>query len=936
MNSDQKVKKSVFIRVRPWFYPRSFPPISPAPFNSKTFLISVATCCFLGVFSGAALDSPDTPSDFAPVFEMLRELGLPDTKGAEYGAIDFREDRRRRVMRRHSDLDLSGNAWLVSGEPRLCVYDGAWKMDFVSNRHGWSSQKIENDLKQVLRFLEKKNYQEYHIRSLGPRLLFMAAHAHRNGYTNEANRLTQLLCEACGGSRQLAARAINSLAQTRTAETIQQFHAQPDFSELARQLDEVLERYTDYWPERQSVALLRAKAQNQNQTDDISGVLERVAPDLSPADRALLAGLFDPASTAQNLQWLEAYSYTDWVMNAPPSGQEANPSSMFLILSKGMEAIPLLVALLDVETLTPMVDMSKINYGLSGGDPFNLNPDIAEIYQNMFRPYEAREIATVLLASGMGTPGSLRLNRNQSAAAFYADAKRQALAFYEQNQGKDRSDILAEQLESQEQRDQAIVAILDSGDPELLQLLKGKLLEWPVSFVTIGYALSTAENAPEVADTAFIKQFRQRVPKDLDSIVTAFIEDSHYPEEYRPQLRKQLQDQVDMLDQILTPPDLKEALAAIALEDDSVANAAYFLQQDPEGAVSLMLEYVVSEEEPLRVQRVTHALFNLLSQVEEGTDFKSAVGEELWKRAWLKLLDNDRPFRGTIQASNRHYVTLSDLAVGAFEMALVKSEPDAARVGAVALFPEGPRMRDEVRKQMRRYVESGQTGPMTISMEEAPEERGTALKAEFEGTTTREELDRLFGKLTPGELMRATNVIGEDEKLDAKLLPLANTFTEVAAIGEAKMVEGIPQVGDVLTRERIDQLIGLSKAGLRDGKPVAIRILRPRVPEGLFILVEPPPPVDMVGWVGALSKYGNMIFGSLTTGENAAYLFEPLDELSPEAQEEGLAQQLASTREQFETILKEFVVNEKGNSTRSFELVFYPIIVPNEENRKEP
>jgi len=156
MNSDKKVKKSVLIRVHPWFLPRFFSVRS----KSKTLLVSLATCCLLGAFVDdlMAVSDRSTPSDFAPVFEMLRELGLPDTKGAEYGVIEFREDRRRRVMRRHSDLDLSGNAWLVPGEPRLCVYDGSWKMDFDSNRHGWSSQKIERDLKEVLRFLEKKNY----------------------------------------------------------------------------------------------------------------------------------------------------------------------------------------------------------------------------------------------------------------------------------------------------------------------------------------------------------------------------------------------------------------------------------------------------------------------------------------------------------------------------------------------------------------------------------------------------------------------------------------------------------------------------------------------------------------------------------------------------------------------------------------------------------
>ncbi len=333
--------------------------------------------------------------DYSRGFASFYALALPDVKDATYVRLDKQTARQQDVFRRYGEqgpdigaawlikrLGEDGGELLVGGINRLTVIskrqwqdeqearikaaaaaqaDGGTIVmhsdeDMQENRRlpgSFEPADVQADATRLVDFLaaaesEGRGGSDALQRQSGT-IFLLAIHLHRSGATNEANRAAHLLFQKAGGQQAVIESALSQLADSQYADLYRAFIANRDWQALHSGIDALAKRFARGWQRRDAV--LQAAGMMAPRLAGAPAPLQ--AEGLSETDQALTAELATATTIPrQAAQALQHYSQSLWILpGTTPRGissaAKAETNVLDRIKARGMESIPLLIALLD-------------------------------------------------------------------------------------------------------------------------------------------------------------------------------------------------------------------------------------------------------------------------------------------------------------------------------------------------------------------------------------------------------------------------------------------------------------------------------------------------------------------------------------------------------------------------------------------------------------
>lgn len=400
--------------------------------------------------------------DYAGGFARLRELGLPDATGATYVRLSGE------YVRLFTEGQFKGNAWLLgeqSGKGTLIVDQkkvAVYEREAPDSRESraWKPADLDADAKTLAKMLDQgeirhADYFGGDSLDLPTVALFFSAHLHAVGKREEANALaTKLFADPTVASITLA-NALNALATVQYDAALDTLAKTNDWAFLRDTVARLRAKFGVRWSLDAGAALLLERLEAR-----IQGVPEPKGDGLTDAQRALARELADRP-------WIEPESApVFWLLPEPP--EQPPPESTSLkhrILVGGVETLPLLIALLDDETLTPGTS--------DGGDRWNARDEDEDLepaertYRHMKRPTTRGELAHMLLARVLPAEDESSDAASDDAEEVEAVSFRdQATALYAQLRGKDTTEIVRFYLGHKRKaaREQILEALIEHAD----------------------------------------------------------------------------------------------------------------------------------------------------------------------------------------------------------------------------------------------------------------------------------------------------------------------------------------------------------------------------------------------------------------------------------------------------------------------------------------
>jgi hypothetical protein len=382
-------------------------------------------------------------------------MGLPDTSQAKYVKLDFYGGGMHDMtMYRMQEVQLSGNAWLVSenkddrsvlvssqgrklelydqktyakkqeaearsnavaqaaapgqdGAKRSAVRVLALRGGDVSQTGSWRSADLSRDLAKATSFVEKKlkgkasggnesRYDPFFESDEASSLLFLfATFAWQNGKVQEANALAGGLFKLAGDSRKVIVGALNVIADAQLAAAAEAFKSSHDWKAYHEAVSGLLKKYPAGWRKAGAAKLLADRLQTRAALTEPPAVL---GDGLAEEDQRLAAAL-----ALEFGQEDASYGGSGglWILQ-PPKAMAGLMGSNVLerIKARGLKSVPLLIALVSDATLCPLP-----RSGLFGRTSYYSRREAEKseaeraqtYYDQMDRPMTRGEIARSLL-----------------------------------------------------------------------------------------------------------------------------------------------------------------------------------------------------------------------------------------------------------------------------------------------------------------------------------------------------------------------------------------------------------------------------------------------------------------------------------------------------------------------------------------------------------
>ncbi|MEM7697353.1 MAG: hypothetical protein AAF236_02990 [Verrucomicrobiota bacterium] len=324
--------------------------------------------------------------DFTQAFEKLVALGLPETSGAEYGKISlagqadlgYGQDPWAHFPQLY-DAKFLGNAWRLPEESeagkftalvslsRLTEFttdpesNGSASLDYVK----WKPVSIDEEWAYLQKQLEDPEFlgRLGSDESLGGSLLLFACHLHHAGESDRANELSRRTLDLVTDPQSTIGNAISQVATSLFEQELDTHLKSENWGALAAALDALADRFGNGWSATPGVRALSSLAQQRSAGPMPLAAAEGVVLDEDDIQRfQRLLKLKDDTADTQLLQML---SYSGpWLLGDDLGGlteylPPGSKSTLLEILREGKKAIPLLISLLDNETLLPRLQPSN-------------------------------------------------------------------------------------------------------------------------------------------------------------------------------------------------------------------------------------------------------------------------------------------------------------------------------------------------------------------------------------------------------------------------------------------------------------------------------------------------------------------------------------------------------------------------------------------------
>jgi hypothetical protein len=319
--------------------------------------------------------------DYGRGFAALQALGLPDVAGARY--VTLRTDPRHEVYTPVHELD--DRAWLIEcGEGGQCVFlplgqgetVNVWDIDAVAaaRRAGrsagpgperdtdpanrgrstifsrWLPADPGRDAQCLAKGLSERTDQPDDRQDVcGLTGYVMAAmQFNRAGLKAEANAIFQQL-RRFATDRQLVEGAVGQIAEREYAAALTSFRRTGDWGTLITNMESVVSRFGAISPKGAMAARLLRQARERAARGQ---PLPLTGTGLTELDRTLAAALLTCTQPLSSLPgatlWIPMTAETTPASNSPPTALET-------IIRRGMESVPLLMALTNDTYLTPIM-----------------------------------------------------------------------------------------------------------------------------------------------------------------------------------------------------------------------------------------------------------------------------------------------------------------------------------------------------------------------------------------------------------------------------------------------------------------------------------------------------------------------------------------------------------------------------------------------------
>ena len=311
-------------------------------------------------------------TDLAATVKRFEALGLPNVANAEYVDIEHIHSELisiKSILQWFND-ETSGNAWLLKETLDATgqrvgrfVINGGEIVDlrFVGNSEDlhhektessfpaarWRKARLARDINATRRFLSD-SASEMERSICAGRVFLFALQLFQRGDTKTA---TELMGKLCGTKKKRAETekdALNSLADGQYATLLWDFTKDYDWSRYREGLGTLLARYPSGWTASAQIRALHTSAEQRVS----EGVPPVIAPELSEADRRLAAELCT-LRTRFKSHWLSNERDILWMIPAAwPTNAQAFGAADLAVRARGIEAIPLLLALTNDTALT--------------------------------------------------------------------------------------------------------------------------------------------------------------------------------------------------------------------------------------------------------------------------------------------------------------------------------------------------------------------------------------------------------------------------------------------------------------------------------------------------------------------------------------------------------------------------------------------------------
>jgi hypothetical protein len=871
------------------------------------------------------------PPDYTSAFQQLESLGAPSVSNATYvqltlgwpPADEFYSEGRYVECMLPYDRRTVGNAWLLQVRPATnglpasatflvnggelvdveratedADFGDAPTTDGAFPSGTWEPADLRTDAKRTLRFLKPRSREARPERSLDSRvqarLLLFALQLHQKGERDSAGQIANALLALIPGRRSALA-AQNLLADSQYLNLYRTFRTDHNWKNYRNGLEALLDRYPSDWPNAQAAAMLLARVQ---QRLAVPAPLPIETNGLTELDLQQASALLRVRDVLTEPRYNDSRGQSLWLLpwllpSAWATASLTNANADLQVRARGVQAIPLLMALIGDEALTE-TDARQVG----------VEAQLGALERPAMRGEVALRMLSEMLPRHVIGPSWDFIGDEKRAHKFLTAAR----AFFDARKETDEEDLAVLYLNDEYDNGDgstALLFLLRLATERQVPALERYLLDShaagaaAVRFPSRDIAKSTrlrtelavryaAARGPEARP--FIGQLVAMIEQDASEYLppgntapSSPENDQARGEPQRAAMRKAAADLATM------PYD--------ASLDDLLANELAGNKAPGRGLLLGRLEALARPE-------LVHALLQKAADVQDAAG-RATLVRLLAEVEYLRLRDGDRPMapgrdsNGAVPdaALWRTLVTMDDTSVdptGArvADLFLCLHEqvftapppkpPDprtlfrmlgTGAIGRLPLNPHahgarastlildyGPRGRDFVLGRVLARLD-GRPEPACPGQTPVPSATLDSLTHRLEAVTTRDEAAALAAGLPLPEFAALPDILLANAALNARLSAFANTITQVSALGDAALQQRLePWVGRTLSPELIQLLEETCAVATTNGNAVSCLFAREEGFGGCSVRVETlptgEPPKKVVGYTGLVCARG--------------------------------------------------------------------------------
>lgn len=835
----------------------------------KRIAILCSCVAWMGLLCVTGVDAQTR--DYSAGFDRLFQLGLPDVADAEYVNVSMQQYGMGGMYDHYwEQIKLGGGAWLLDPsdgtEGRFLVQEGR-VMKIYEKRHlqklrreesaddgkagraryapwdssdgriggSWKAADLKADLDTLIAYLEKeddsgRSSRRYEIESISGRVFIFAALAHRKGYPEEAATLLDRLFQKAPDPREVILSGIEHLANQQYEDAMAAWGQDQDWAAFHERLNGLLQRFRTGWQMAPVVDRLNQLVVQRMESTEPPAVEGEGLTELDQVLARQLADAPTPSGYQQHGLWIFP------VQQSMPWGADTN-HVLYAIKARGIESVPLLLALLDDMYLTSMrmneMMGSTIRYGTSRRSEMD-EEMFRRLFDSLTRPATRSDVARVLLSELINQE-----KHSSVSGKSVEDIRLEAEDWYERQKDRPLTDIAREYLAegTEDQRATAGQYLLRSGDEEQIRRVE-KVIR---------------ENADPVELSNLALAYAQTRGAEGRELVTNYVERLHASladiDPDRAWQKSSIERTIKQLEEIVSGRTAEDYLADVVSGSEPL-NASSLMRllarESKREAVRVLLDSAVAAESaPLRMEILqllfSHTYWNRMQgSLQMGMPAQEAeeIGPWAWqdyRTQWETLLADER---FALDASRTVLTPVKVRAAQAL-LWLAAGEGDQAALHVVlGVLGERGQLLSVERARM---LLEGEELPALPRAEDVDPVRRAALHEQLMATTPA-DVPSLLVDYSNAEIMALTEMALGDHELGAHLLPVANRVVGVHVIdleGEEESFKAKLGDGRTLNRVLIEELLAILRIDDAAERERMISLYRGPALDGVNIVYAP-------------------------------------------------------------------------------------------------